>query len=190
MNLRKEVSNALVSRGFRRNGRMHMLRVDGDFSFWVDTGPLGQRVDIAPFVGIRHDRVEQLKAELMHLPQDDWVGTVGANVGYALGQQYKWWEAPAQCDEVMNTIELALEGLRPFLSLSKLPEAWAIQGARTPGWRYRDIVVSVLTGDSAGVLSRLESAREAFCQQEGEICEQFRLFARNLSQSHLPSIAG
>jgi hypothetical protein len=60
MNLRKETSRALVDRGYRRDGRIHLLSVDPEFSLWVDTGPLGPRVDIAPFVGLRHEAVENL----------------------------------------------------------------------------------------------------------------------------------
>ncbi len=88
MNLRREVSKALVKQGFRRNGRMHLLPLDKEYSFWVDTDPLERRPDISPFVGIRHNGVEGLTAEFLGLSKDDWVGTIGANVGYVLHNGY------------------------------------------------------------------------------------------------------
>lgn len=82
MTLRKEVSNALVVAGYKRSGRMHQIRTDEEFSLWVDTGPLETREDIAPFIGIRHEPTQQLRARLKGHANDPWVGTVGANVGY------------------------------------------------------------------------------------------------------------
>jgi hypothetical protein len=180
MNLRREVSNALVARGFRREGRMHLLRVDENFSLWVDTGPLGERSDIAPFVGVRHDGVEQQVSELLGLSADDWVGTVGANVGYVLGDEYKSWEPPRELEEVLRTIDSALERLRPLLSLDKLPRAWEIKGAKDPSWRYREIVILLLRGERQSALDRLDAARAEMCQQKDEICEQFQAFAQRV----------
>src|SRR5262249_40890448 len=144
MNLRKEVSNALVARGFRRDDRVHTLRVDKDFSFLVDTGPLGKKTDIAPFVGIRHDQVQKLESELIGLNNSDSVATVSANVGYVLGQGYRWWSPPSRSAEVIQAIDAALERFRRMLSLEKLLEAWSIEGTTAPGWRYNQISVLML----------------------------------------------
>lgn len=156
------------------------MRVDDSFSFGVDTGPLGNRSDIAPFVGIRHDGVQQLRAELMGSPGSQWSGTVSANVGYVLGEEYRWWEPPTPPEEVLRAIHLALDRLRPFLGLDKLPGAWEIQGAKVPGWRYTEITVHLLRGDRQLVLERLEAARSEFCKREDEICEQFRGFEQRV----------
>ena len=180
MNLRREVSNALVGRGFRRRDRIHLLRIDASFSLGVDTGPLGKRSDIAPFVGIRHDGVETLLSELLDLAPDDWVGTVAANVGYVLGKGYQRWEPPTQAEHVLEAIEIALDRLRPLLSLEKLPEAWSIEGARGPLWRYREIIVLLTRGQVADSLMRLEAARAELCRHEDEVCDQFLSFAERL----------
>jgi hypothetical protein len=81
-NLRKEVSQELVRRGYRRVDRMHLRHVWGDWHFWVDTGPLGKRADITPFVGIRNDVLEHRVSEFLSLPPDDSAGSLGANIGY------------------------------------------------------------------------------------------------------------
>ncbi len=111
-NLRKEVSDALVVEGFKRSDRVHSLRVDGDFSLWVDTGPIGSRVDIAPFIGIRHDGIKTLRAELLRSTVISVSGTVGANVGYVLGRGYLSWVPPTSAVEVVSTIQMGLERLR------------------------------------------------------------------------------
>lgn len=117
MNLRSEVSKSLVAHGFKRAGHMHLRRLDSEFSLWVDTGPIGKRSDIAPFVGLRHDSVETLCGELLGVPDDLVVGTVGANVGYVLSGEYRWWDSPSSASEVVQGILSALERLRPFASL-------------------------------------------------------------------------
>lgn len=184
-NLRWAVSNALVGCGYRRKGRQHVLRDSDQFSLWVDTGPLERRVDIAPFVGIRHHGIERLRAELLGRPQDDWVGTVGANVGYVLGGEYASWEPPSQADEVIRTIDLALERMRSFLSLDCLPAAWQIRGTKAPGWRYKRIVLFLLLGDSGALRTEIEAARGEYCVQNDEMCAEFLAFEQAV-KSRLP----
>jgi hypothetical protein len=179
-NLRRQVSDMLVDKGFRRNDRSHMLRLDEEFSFAVDTGPLGKRADIAPFVGVRHDSAERLLGELMELPDDPWLGTIGANVGYVLGRGYLWWEPPAEAPEVVAVIEEGLARLRPFLTLDKLTHLWELTDVRDPAWRYREIAILILRGEKHSVLGRLEEARKEFCKQRDEICEQFEGFEKNV----------
>jgi hypothetical protein len=180
MNLRREVSNGLVARGFRRQGRVHSLRVNEQFSLWVDTGPLNRRPDIAPFVGIRHEQVELLCAELLDLPSDEWTGTVGANVGYVLSGEYKWWQPPAQAVEVISAIEESLERLKLFLSLERLPEVWKIRGTNAPGWHYGLITSLSLAGRHADAMSQLDAAKAELCNNDDPVCEQFRGFEKRL----------
>lgn len=163
---------------------MHLLRLDSEFSFWVDTGPLGKRVDIAPYIGIRNDKVELLGAELEGLPQDDTVGTVGANVGYVLGEDYRRWEPPSTPEEVLRTIDRGLDHLKQYLSLDRLPEAWKIRGTNTPGWRYNEIATLFLKGDRQAVLERLEAARVEYCAYQDEVCEQFRAFEQRVKSRY------
>jgi hypothetical protein len=180
MNLRRQVSKMLVARGFRRDGRAHLQRIDDEFSFAVDTGLLNDKPDIAPFIGIRHESVERRLAQLMELPEEPWIATVGANVGYVLGQGYRWWAPPSTADEVLAAIDAGLERLRPFLSLEKLPGVWDLAGVKDPAWRYRDIVILLLRGERDAIPARLDAAREEFCKVQDEVCEQFEQFARNV----------
>ena len=158
MNLRQEVSKILVGRGFRRKDRMHLLQVDKDFYYWVDTGPLEKRSDIAPFVGIRHDGVETLFAEFLGVPKDDSSGTVGANVGYVLQEGYLSWDPSSEPKEVLNKIDEALERYKPFISLGKLMGAWDVAAIADPNRPYREIVILVIQEDYEGALNRLEAA--------------------------------
>jgi hypothetical protein len=176
MNLRHEVSKALVKQGFHRNGRMHQLRLDKEFSFWVDTGPLEKRADISPFVGVRHNEVERLTAEFLGVPKDDWVGTIGANLGYVLHKGYLSFEPSVKPQEVVNTIQDALDQYKPFLELEKLIDAWHVASIKDPNWPYREIVILILTGEFETALMRIEAARDKFCKEEDEICEQFKGF--------------
>lgn len=181
MNLRRQVSRLLVARGFRRVGRAHLQRLDDEFSFAVDTG-LSQ-YHISPFVGIRSESVERRLAELMELPQDKWIATVGANLGYLLGQGYRSWAPPTTAEEVLAAIEAGLERLRPFLALEKLPGVWDLTGIRDPAWRYREIVILLLSGLRDAIPERLAAAREEFCKRQDEVCEQFEQFAKNVGAS-------
>jgi hypothetical protein len=143
---------------------------------------LEKRSDIAPFVGLRHDGVQELVSELMGFPKDEWVGTVGANVGYVLGEGYRWWEPPSEPYEVLQAIDSALDRLRLFLSLDALPVAFTITGAKSPSWRYNEIAILLFQGNRKAVLERIEDARAAFCQQRDEVCEQFEAFAQRVQE--------
>lgn len=186
MTLRSGVSGALVARGYKREGRMHHLQLQPGVSFWVDTGPLGKRSDIAPFVGLRHDRIERLISELMGLAPDAWVGTTGANVGYILGKGYMYWEPPAAVETVLEAIEAALARLRLMATLEDLPRVWDIVGRDDPWWRYREIVALLIKGEHLAIVSRLAEAQAEFCRGDDDpICEQFLGFAQRL-KAQLP----
>jgi hypothetical protein len=180
MNLRRKVSDGLVMRGFRRMGRMHLLRADKDWSYWVDTGPIGKQPDISPFVGIRHDDIERLFLELLHLPRDQIVGTLGANVGYILDGKYRFWSSADKFDEVLQAIEMALERLRPFMTLNTISEGWRIEGTQTPGWQYREIIVLLLNGEKQLMLDRLRAARTELCRYNDALCEEFIRFEQTV----------
>jgi hypothetical protein len=181
MNVRRLVSAALVERGYVRDDRMHLLRVDTERSWVVDTGPLGgKRTDIAPFVGIRVESLEKMTAELLQVPAGESNASVGANVGYVLGLGYKTYIPPTAVAHVISAIDAAQERLKPYFSLAELPEIWKMTGVYDPGWQYRDITIKLLTGRYAVVPHSLEEARKEFCQFDDEVCEQFRGFERNV----------
>lgn len=177
MNLRRDVSNALVALGYRRHERMHHLRLSESFSFWVDTGPITGGPDIAPFVGLRSVEVEDLVSKLMNLSSDEWVGTLGANVGYVLGGDYRSWQSPGDAPEVIAGINQALERLRPHAHLTSLGRAWDIVGREDPSYWYRALAVACLTEQAPDEINRLtDTARSDLCATDDEVCEQFREF--------------
>ncbi len=178
--LRSEVSRSLKARGYRQFERMHLLRVDGEFSVWVDTGPLESRTDIAPSVGLRHEGVEHLVPELLGVDCFDWTATVGSNVGYVLAGTYRRWVSPAPVADVLAAIDIGLERMKQFMPLDRLPAAWSIPGAQTPGWRYHEIVAYYLLGDESKVHLSIEAARASLCKTPGEVCQQFLDFERRL----------
>jgi hypothetical protein len=175
--LRKQVSDALVLLGYRRHGRAHVRRVDDDFSLCVDTGPIGLRTDIAPFVGIRSDAVERARAELMSLSDDEWIGTVGANVGYVLGGAYRWWNEGAPPGPIVDDILAGLERFSPYMSLETIADAFAHDwAAGNPGAPYARVVIALLNGDPSRVVQHLADAESVLCARADAVCDQFRAF--------------
>lgn len=171
----------LVSRGYVRKYRTHLFRIDEERSWVVDTGPLdSKRTDIAPFVGIRHESLESLTSQLMELPSDDSNASVGANVGYVLGIGYKTYIPPTAIAHVISAIDAAQERLGQYLEIDRFPEVWKLTGVYDPGWRYRSIVIKLMTGRPAEIAKDLEDARSEFCAYDDEVCAQFRGFERNV----------
>jgi hypothetical protein len=156
---------------------MHIRAVDREFSVVVDTGPLGSRADIAPFVGIRHEATERLYSELLDIPLDEFVATVGANVGYVLGTGYRRWEPSSAPAEVLLAIESAVEKLRPFMRLEALEQAWAVTEVGGPGKPYRRVILALLRGASTAFVQSLREAEAQLCRHEDEVCAQFRGFS-------------
>src|SRR5262249_16308156 len=161
----------LLELGFHHHGRAHLKRIDRDFSWCVDTGRIGSRTDIAPFVGIRSDAVELERAELMALPDDAWIGTVGGNVGGELGGPYKFWEPGGDGNDMVDTVIAGLEALRPYMTMESLARAfthsWA---ARHPGAPYTLVTVALLNGDQPQVLAELSRAESKLCARADQVC--------------------
>lgn len=177
MNLRREVSNQFANTGWRRSGRRLSRAIDSEWSYWIDTGPLALREDVAPFVGLRSVTIETLLADCMNLPADEWGSTTGGNVGYVLGIGYKWWEPPYSVDEVIIAIRRALDILTPYASLDHISDMWLKTWTHDPWWLYRKMIVCHLRGETAQARTQLEEAQPIFCERNGELCEQYRSFA-------------
>jgi len=151
-----------------------LQRVDSDFSFCVDVGP---KNELVPFVGVRSDAIEHARAELMGLPQDEWTATIGGNVGYVLGRQYRSWHAGGTVEHAVDEILLGLEWFRPYMTLGRVTDAfkhdWA---AANPGTPYALVVIALLNRDAGMVNTQLAHARSIFCARDDEVCDQFREF--------------
>jgi hypothetical protein len=190
LNLRRDVSSALVADGFVRGKRVHVKRVDADWSLLVDTGTvfkgeIGQSKDIAPGVGIRHEGVEQLLQQLCSLPASADSGTVWANAGYIVDGKYRAWlppfapgMPPVTVDEVLAVIRAALTQLSGYLALERVPAAWEdIRETQSdPACAYRRVVVQLLLRDTAGVQRELSRAEHHYCIRDDEIAADFRAF--------------
>lgn len=160
---------------------MHHLALSPGFSFWVDTGPLSKRSDIAPFVGLRCDALERLVSQLMELQDDQWLGTIGGNVGYVLGKGYlAWQQPPATAEEVLLAIENALERLRPNASLESLESAWDLVGRGDPGHWYRAIALQHLLGHGREREALIVAADREICVSQDAVCDEYRGFIRRL----------
>lgn len=177
-NLRRAVSAALVSVGFSRSGRRHLRHHFGDFSLVVDTGPLDGFGDIAPWIGIQHSGIEELAATLFELPFDRYQATVGSNVGYVLSGEYASWTGIEEGRIVLAEIERGLSRLEEYESLERLPDAFAIRGAR-PFGALSVAPTYVYRRDTARVTDCLRQAEAESCVQPGPVCDQYRRFERN-----------
>ena len=155
---------------------MHLKRIDSDISLWVDTGPLGAREDISPFIGVRSDQVEDAFQRWLGVPPDKYVGSFGANVGYVLDGKYRSFNPPATEGDVVDAIDRGLHRYQPFLSLHRLAEAEAVAGIRDPGRAYRLFVVHALRGDLAAARTALANAEREYCRHPNAVCEQFKAF--------------
>lgn len=190
INLRRDVSSALVADGFVRGKRIHIKRIDADWSLLVDTGAIfqgtiGQSKDIAPGVGLRHDRVEQLLQQLCGLPPSADSGTVWANAGYIVDGTYRAWlppfapgMPPVTVEEVVAVIRAALTRLSGYLDLARVPAAWEDirETQADPACAYRRVVVQLLLRDPAGVQRELARAEHHYCIRDDEIAADFRAF--------------
>jgi len=181
MNLRREVSAALKGRGYVRKDRNHLLRIDDDRSWVVDTGPLdSKRTDIVPFAGIRFDSVETLLTDFWEVPPDDASASIGANVGYVLGIGYKTYIPPTRVDNVLADIDAAHQKLSPYMTIETFGGFWKASGVYDPGWRYRDIIWKLLTRRYSEIEPAFVEARKEFCEFDDAVCAQFRRFEQNV----------
>lgn len=162
---------------------MHLLHVAGGWHLWVDTGPLSKRADISPYVGVRCDILERTVSGFLSLPQDDTVGSLGANIRYIVEGKHRHWGEGATSTEVLRSIDAAFVRLRPLMNLDTLAEGWNVEAARDPLWRYREITLLLLRRDTAQIRSKLKEARDDFCRYDDSMAAQFRDFEhRVLSQ--------
>lgn len=159
---------------------MHRKEIEPGIWSIVDTGPLGNRRDIAPWVGIRHDRVEEAFTRFIELPNQPWVPTVAANVGYIVSGTYRSWLGNEDADDVLHEIDAARRILAPFADLAKLSDAWKIRGTEAPGFECHLAVVHYLLGNRPEMDRWLAEAERLECRVEDGVCEQFRRFKANL----------
>lgn len=189
LNLRREVTDALVAEGFKRGKRVHLKRVDDDWNLLVDTGDVGKRQGITPWVGIQSRTVERLLQELLDLPAYAFSGTVAANVGYIVDGAFRQWMPPivpgmpeVSVDEVLDLIRAGLDRLSGYCRLDRLPAAWEAmpQTQSDPSCAYRRVLVQLLLGDAGGVERELGRAEAEYCRRDDEICATFRRFRESV----------
>lgn len=194
--LRRAVSDALAGQGYERSGRNHFLRIDDQYAWQIDAGPLSSR-DVDPFLGLRHESVQRALAELRERPESDSgrAPTVSAEIGYLIDGNYRHFVDPADpillpgdrwseigsVKKVMAAIKKAQEVLWGYRSLEKLPQAFAIPGTEMPGYRFTLATIYTLLGDVEHVREQLAELERTECRgDDAGQCERFRRFERNV----------
>jgi len=179
-NLRRLVSERLIAAGYVRTGRNHMKPLVPGVAAIVSTGPLDGRPDIDPWVGLRNDRVEELDTQLSGMRNDAHIATVGSNVGYILGGEFRHWTGDENVEEVLSEIEKAQGVLASFADLARLSDAWKIRGTEGPGYQRRLAVVNYLLGNQPETERWLREAERVECRVQDELCDEFQRFKANL----------
>ena len=176
--LRRSISDWLVAdRGYTRSGRSHKKAIRPDFELIVDIGPLDGPPHISPWIGIRSEAGGRLQAELLELPNDPYVATIGDNVGAIIRAGYLGWQGNESMGEVQKAIDDAARVMAEYATLPKLVE-----------WAQRlDYITAVplllLLGDRTQAEAWLARAKQSECAQPDALCDQFRRFERN-ARSH------
>ena len=162
---------------------------DESFSHVIGVGPLNQRTDIHPQAGLRCHAVEYEMKSLLDLPESPFAATIGANVGYVLDGQYRYFEPPTTAANVLDVIDAALRVLDRYRSPEAIPrgldEVRAVDA--NPSTGYRRVVAYYLMGDTAGMEEALERARAEYTRHPGdEIAERFSEFERRIQERDHP----
>ena len=179
-NLRHLVSKRLIASGFRRTGRNHLKLLQPGVWSVVDTGPLENRSDIAPWVGLRLDEVEEAYTRLLGIPNEGHIATVGSNVGYIVSGEYKHWTGEADAEDVLAEIERAQRVLSSYADIERLSEAWKIRGTEAPGYQRHLALVHHMVGNRAETQRWLREAERVDCRVEDALCDEFRRFREKL----------
>ena len=194
MALRQQVAAELQRRGYRGRRGTLGLPLDEDFSYVVVIGSVSQRSDVvAPGVGLCCVPVEGLLVDLGVVPALEspleFRTTVGANVGYVLGEGYRSFQPPASVGDVIETIDAGLHVLDAYRSVPGVAVGIdAVGGAASyPGASYARVVACHLAGDAQGMERALERARVEYLRYpDDEIAATFREFERRLSARRSP----
>lgn len=187
--LRRDVAQRLRDRGYHGKFGAFGLRLDQSFSYVIGVGPLNQRTDIHPQAGLRCHAVEDEMKSLVDLPESPFAATIGANVGYLLDAQYRYFEPPTTAADVLDVIDAALRVLDRYRSLVAIPRG--LDEVRSvdanPSTGYRRVVAYCMMGDTAGMDEALERARAEYTRHPGdEIAELFSGFERRIRGSGHP----
>jgi hypothetical protein len=189
--LRREVGARLRERGYHDSGNGSFgLRLDADFSYVIDVGPLNQRTDVHPSVGLRCKLVEDAMSSLRDLPEGPYAATIGANAGYVLDGQYRYFNPPASAAEVLEVMDGALGVLDQYRSLEAIPrgldEVPAVSA--NPSTGYRRVVAYYLLGDMAAMEAALGLARAEYTRHP-EIAQKFLEFETRIRAAAADSVA-
>lgn len=137
LSLRRSVSDLLVDRGLDRSGRTLRRPLAAEFHLIVDTGPLTGGPDVSPWVGLQYTAAARIQAALLELAFDDFVATVGANIGVVLQRDYLSWQSLDDVAEVLDTIDAGADRLREFAHPTASPRRSPFPGSSRPTpWQW------------------------------------------------------
>ncbi|WP_405056348.1 hypothetical protein OG474_26855 [Kribbella sp. NBC_01505] len=142
-------------------------------------GPLNRRDDVAVGLGIRSEAIERLVSDLTGLENMPYVSSVGANLGYVLGGDFRTWSLPESTPaEIYQQAIRGFEVLRPFMSMERASDAFLAvpAAAANPSANYVMVAIELLRGRREPLAAQLQAAEKVYCRRDDEVCADFRAF--------------
>jgi len=186
----------LAAAGFRkRTGEVFTTEVAPDVLGWLGLNtvtrhlPTGQ-MEVNPIVGVRHQRIEQLVAELCgEKPHAYNPPTLSVSVGYLLPERrYRCWhlggsDTMAVAEDMVRTIVVhAVPFMQEMADRGELVHGlkgkFGIEGLRN----YRIPVARLLGGDPAGAVEHLDHSLAKQGVRTDPAALRFRAFAEALRE--------
>ncbi|WP_146843993.1 hypothetical protein [Cellulomonas composti] len=181
----------LASAGFQaRAGGVFTRAVDGEVLGWLGlnraVGGGGGLVEVNPVVGVRHQALEALIAELLGAKPHRYVpATLSSSLGYLMpASRYRPWmfgaEAPVGvvADElVAAVVEYGMPYVQRHGSLTAIVEAMARGEGVREFVAVRLPVGYLLLGEAQRALGALEASESAIAHRQDLAAQRFRGFA-------------
>jgi hypothetical protein len=175
--------------GFRkRGGQIYTIDLGEDVLGWLGLNKASQhrspgQVEVNPVIGVRHQQVERLVAELLAQPFHDYQPpTVSSPVGYLLPERkYTSWllgegASPEAVEDLLAAVEgTALPWMRSLLGLTELREALDARLGHQP--EYRLPIVLALQGEHAEAASVLQKSVDQLGGRTDAAAELLRQYA-------------
>jgi hypothetical protein len=194
----------LAELGFRkRAGAIFTVELDDPVIGWLGLNaasehqPAGQ-ASVNPVVGVRHQTVERIVAELLGERFHPYVGpTVSTPIGYVMPEQrFATWQfgdgdSHAQADQLLTALDdYGLPFMRDHTGLDSIRDAVEQGDAEFP--EYRLPVVLVLLGRDDEATRMIDDRLEELGNADNPFAREFRAYAERFAEhaSDLTALAG
>jgi len=190
MTLRQRLCRILETQGYSGEDTLK-LRFYDEFSWVVGLGdPRRSKTPIPLWLGVRHEGVQALIADLMQLPDDGFDVVTGTNLGYVLGQGFRFEQEPTTAQELADRLADGERILSAYCRLDALPAIFdEIRGTTLPLFHFQLVAIHMLLGDQQGVDKWLAVAERVNCKHPGPLTDQFRRFEARVRE-RLPEFVG